>query len=157
MRMRGLQKNIYQHIICRFSLSNDNNNNKGGLDFSNPPVYNELKKGIQMQNLMPSVKFYILCISHSIQNFPRVVDAISYYVDLYKSKPQKLPIVKSILPLYSWASPSFKNQRAGRNCIRISFSISYTRSVQHGISCIAIRNGCSELLFILLLVIRYFV
>lgn len=30
---------------------------KGGLDFSNPPVYNELKKGIQMQNLMPSVKF----------------------------------------------------------------------------------------------------
>lgn len=44
---------------------------KGGLDFSNPPVYNELKKGIQMQNLMPSVKFYILCISHSIQNFPR--------------------------------------------------------------------------------------
>ena len=70
-------------------------------------MYNELKKGIQMQNLMPSVKFYILCISHSIQNFPRVVDAISYYVDLYKSKPQKLPIVKSILPLYSWASPSF--------------------------------------------------
>ena len=67
-----------------------------------------------MQNLMPSVKFYILCISHSIQNFPRVVDAISYYVDLYKSKPQKLPIVKSILPLYSWASPSFDTRGQDR-------------------------------------------
>lgn len=27
-----------------------------GLDFSNPPVYNLLKEGIQMQDLMPSVK-----------------------------------------------------------------------------------------------------
>ena len=36
----GAVENIYQHIICRFSLSNDNNNNKGGLDFSYPPVYN---------------------------------------------------------------------------------------------------------------------
>ena len=77
--------------------------------------HNELKKGIQMQNLMPSVKFYILCIRHSIQNFPRVVDAISYYVDLYKLKPQKLPIVKSILPLYSWASPSFVTRGQDRN------------------------------------------
>ena len=93
---------------------------KRGLDFSNPPVYNELKKGIQMQNLMPSVKFYILCISHSIQNFPRVVDAISYYVDLYKSKPQKLPIVKSILPLYSLASPSLDTKS---KCIRLSGSV----------------------------------
>ena len=44
------------------SLSNDNNNNKGGLDFSYPPVYNLIKKGNQMQDLMPSVKFnFFLC------------------------------------------------------------------------------------------------
>lgn len=98
-----------------FNADTNQCHNKRGLDFSNPPVYNELKKGIQMQNLMPSVKFYILCISHSIQNFPRVVDAISYYVDLYKSKPQKLPIVKSILPLYSWASPSLDTRGQNRN------------------------------------------
>ena len=61
---------------------------KGGLDFSNPPVYNELKKGIQMQNLMPSVKFYILCISHSIKTFLGR-GCYSYYVDLYKSKDRK--------------------------------------------------------------------
>lgn len=30
---------------------------KGGLDFSYPPVYNLIKKGNQMQYLMPSVKF----------------------------------------------------------------------------------------------------
>ena len=58
----GAVENIYQHIICRFSLSNDNNNNKGGLDFSYPPVYNLIKKGNQMQDLMPSVKFnFFLC------------------------------------------------------------------------------------------------
>lgn len=35
---------------------------KGGLDFSHPPVYNLLKKGDQMQDLMPSVKFNLfLC------------------------------------------------------------------------------------------------
>lgn len=38
------------------------NNNKGGLDFSYPPVYNLIKKGNQMQDLMPSVKFnFFLC------------------------------------------------------------------------------------------------
>ena len=35
---------------------------KGGLDFSHPPVYNLIKKGNQMQDLMPSVKFNLfLC------------------------------------------------------------------------------------------------
>ena len=32
-------------------------NKNGGLDFSDLPVYNLTKKGNQMQNLMPSVKF----------------------------------------------------------------------------------------------------
>lgn len=43
------------------------------------------------------------------------MDAISYYVDLYKSKPQTLPIVKSILPLHSWASPSLDTRGQNRN------------------------------------------
>ena len=32
-------------------------NKNGEIDFSGPPVYNLTKKGNQMQNLMPSVKF----------------------------------------------------------------------------------------------------
>lgn len=91
-----------------------------------------------MQNLMPSVKFYILCISHSIQNFPRVVDAISYYVDLYKSKPQKLPIVKSILPLYSWASPSLDTRGQVLNSIIITF---YNNEQEERLKAIIMAEG----------------
>lgn len=46
------------------------------------------------------------------------MDAISYHVDyLYKSKPQKLPIVKLILPLYSWASPPYVQFMTKRNLL----------------------------------------
>ena len=58
-------------------------NKNGEIDFSGPPVYNLTKKGNQMQNLMPSVKFnYFYVKTQHPSNFPRViVDAISYCVD----------------------------------------------------------------------------
>ena len=67
---------------------------KGDLISHIPPVYNLIKKGNQMQDLMPSVKFnFFSMLRHSIhQTFSGfIVDAISYHVDyLCKSEPQKL-------------------------------------------------------------------
>ncbi len=46
---------IYFQRKCKWKAEMKN----GGLDFSHPPVYNQSMKGIQMQDLMPSVNLII--------------------------------------------------------------------------------------------------
>ena len=46
---------IYYQRKCKWKAEMKN----GGLDFSHPPVYNQSMKGIQMQDLMPSVNLII--------------------------------------------------------------------------------------------------